>query len=89
MSDYLTYRGEYVEGLYPVHFDPWAIWRLSVSQHFLHGVNITAGVDNLFDHTPGVVSFNTSMNHGRKFFISMEIGVDELFNNKKQQINNN
>ena len=89
MSDYLTYRGEYVEGFYPVHFDPWAIWRLSVSQHFLHGVNITAGVDNLFDHTPGVVSFNTSMNPGRKFFISMEIGVDELFNNKKQQINNN
>ncbi len=71
MSDHLVYRGEYVEGFYPIHFDPYAIWRLSVSQYLHYGLRLTAGIDNLFDYTARVVSFNTSMSPGRTFFITM------------------
>jgi outer membrane receptor for ferrienterochelin and colicins len=78
MSDYITYRGQYVEGFYPVHFDAYSIWRLSVSQHFYNGLHLVVGVDNLFDYTADVVSFNTSMSPGRRFFISLNLDFEEL-----------
>ncbi len=85
MSDYITYHGEYVEGFYPVHFDAYSIWRLAVSQHFYGGINLTLGVDNLFNYTAKVVSFNTSTSPGRRFFINLNISLDNLIHQKSIQ----
>jgi outer membrane receptor for ferrienterochelin and colicins len=82
MSEEITYRGEKVEGIYPVHFDAYSIWRLAISQHFLNGMNLIIGVDNIFDFTADVVSFNTSTSPGRRGFISLNINIDRIGRDK-------
>ena len=82
VSEQINYRGQKVEGIYPVHFDAYSIWRIAVSQHFLNGVNITLGVDNIFNFTADVVSFNTSTSPGRRAFVSMNIQLDKLVKKK-------
>ncbi len=84
MSDRILFRGERVEAWYPVHFDPWAIWRLTVSQRFRYGIRLTAGVDNLFDHTPRVVSFNTSMSPGRTAFLTLAVDFGKMADEKEK-----
>jgi outer membrane receptor for ferrienterochelin and colicins len=85
VSEMISYRGQQVEGIYPVHFDAYSIWRIAISQHFFNGINLTIGVDNIFDFTADVVSFNTSTSPGRRAFVSMKIQLDKLI--KKKQLN--
>jgi len=82
VSEMISYRGQLVEGIYPVHFDTYSIWRIAISQHFFNGINLTIGVDNIFDFTADVVSFNTSTSPGRRGFISMNIQIDKLVKKK-------
>ena len=83
VSEQISYRGEEVEGIYPVHFDAYSIWKLAVSQQFLNGINLTAGIDNLWNYTADVVSFNTSMSPGRRAFVSLKINIDKVININK------
>jgi len=85
VSEQINYRGHQVEGIYPVHFDPYSIWRIAVSQQFIHGLNITIGIDNIFDFQADVVSFNTSTSPGRRAFISMNIQLDKLVKKKSSK----
>ena len=78
VSEQIDYRGQTVEGIYAVHYDPYSIWRMSVNQKFFNGVDLTLGVDNIFDYTADIVSFNTSMSPGRKVFVSLKINIDRL-----------
>lgn len=82
ISEEIEYRGEIVEGVYPVHFDAYSIWRIAVSQHFFNGINLTLGIDNIFDFTADVVSFNTSTSPGRRAFISVRFNIDRLVTKK-------
>jgi outer membrane receptor for ferrienterochelin and colicins len=82
VSEQINYRGKIVEGIYPVHFDAYSIWRIAISQHFLNGVNLTIGIDNIFDFTADVVSFNTSTSPGRRAFVSMNIQLNKLVKKK-------
>jgi outer membrane receptor for ferrienterochelin and colicins len=84
VSEMINYRGQLVEGIYPVHFDAYAIWRLAVSQRFFNGVNITLGINNIFDYTANVVSFNTSISPGRRGYISMNINMDKLIKKRER-----
>ncbi len=78
VSETIEYRGEQVEGTYPVHFDAYSIWKLTVSQKYMNSFTLTAGIDNLFDYTADVVSFNTSTTPGRKFFVSLKVDIDKI-----------
>ncbi len=80
VSEQISYRGENVEGIYPVHFDAYSIWKLAISQQFLNGINLTMGIDNLWNYTADVVSFNTSMSPGRRAFVSLKINIDKVIN---------
>ena len=71
VSEQIYYRGENVEGVYPVHFDAYSIWNLSISQNFSNGINVIIGIDNLFDFRADIVSFNTSTSPGRRAFASL------------------
>ena len=82
VSEQINYRGKIVEGIYPVHFDAYSIWRIAISQHFLNGINLTIGIDNIFDFTADVVSFNTSTSPGRRAFVSMNIQLNKLVKKK-------
>ncbi len=78
VSEQVFYRGEDVEGIYPVHFDAYSIWKLAVSQQFFNGINLTIGIDNLWNYTADVVSFNTSMSPGRRAFVSFKVNIDKV-----------
>ncbi|RUA30414.1 MAG: TonB-dependent receptor [Bacteroidetes bacterium] len=82
VSETIKYKGQDVEGIYPVHFDAYSIWRIAISQYFFNGINLTLGIDNIFDFTADVVSFNTSTSPGRRAFISMNIKIDQLVKKK-------
>lgn len=82
VADEIEYRSKTIDAYYKVHYNAYSIWRLTVSQRFYNAVNLVFGIDNLFDFTPGMVTFNTSISPGRKYFISLNIEIDKLINNK-------
>ena len=79
VSEMIEYRGENIEAAYPVHFDGYTIFKFSVNQQFKNGLNITLGVDNIFNYTADIVSFNTSTSPGRKAFISFKIDLHKFY----------
>jgi outer membrane receptor for ferrienterochelin and colicins len=78
VTETIDYRGKKTEGMYPVHFDAYSICKIAVSQKFMNGIVLTAGIDNIFNYTADIVSFNTSTTPGRRGFISLKIDIDKL-----------
>ena len=78
VSEMVHFQGQDVEGIYPVHFNAYSLWKLAISQRFLNGINLTLGVDNLFNYTADIVSFNTTTTPGRRAFISLKVNIDRL-----------
>jgi outer membrane receptor for ferrienterochelin and colicins len=76
----IEYRGELQEAWYPVHYDGYALWRMSVSQTFRRGINLILGVENLFNYTAARITFNTPVSPGRHSFIMLRLSVDEIYN---------
>jgi outer membrane receptor for ferrienterochelin and colicins len=83
--DELEYLGDTVEAYYKVHYDGYWIWRFSVGQRFYNSMNLVLGVENLFDYTAPVVTFNSSISPGRRFFISLNIEIDKFYNQIKSK----
>ena len=75
VSEQIQYGGQMVEGIYPVHFDAYSIWNLSISQNLSNGINVIIGIDNLFDFRADIVSFNTSTSPGRRLFVSLNYSL--------------
>lgn len=81
-SEEIIFQGETIIAYYPVHYDAYTMWKLAVNQSFLNGIDLTIGIENLFDYRPTIIDFNTSMSPGRRGFISLKVNVDKLFNKK-------
>lgn len=79
VEDELETGEETIETYYRQHYDGYSIWRLSVSQQFYHSIRITAGIENLLDYTANMVTFNTSISPGRRYFISLDFRFKELY----------
>lgn len=79
--DTFNYQGEQIEATYKVHYDAYDMWRLSLQQEFKNYLSITLGVDNLFDYTPKIITFNTSTTPGRSYFVGIKLDFEQLFNN--------
>jgi len=77
--DELVYNEKTVKAYYKVHYDGFSIFKLSVSQRFYNSVNLVMGVDNLFDYTAGMVTFNTSTTPGRQYFVSLNVAIEKLY----------
>ncbi len=88
VTETIEYRGEKVDGIYPVHFDAYSIWKIAVSQKFMNGLTLTMGVDNIFNYTADIVNFNTSTTPGRRGFVSLKVDIDKLINNSVYNFNN-
>ena len=82
VKETINYQGEDIEGIYPVHFDAYSVWKLSVSQKIINGINLTVGIDNIFDYTADIVSFNSSTSPGRRVFVSLKVEIDKVVNKK-------
>ncbi len=82
----ILYRGENVKAIYNVHYNAFSIWNLSFSQKIYNSTNLIFGVNNIFDYKPDLVNFNTSINPGRRVFVSLQINIDNFFNNKQKLV---
>ena len=78
LDELFNYQGEIIEAYYTTHYEPYSIWRLSVHQEFNKKVNLTLGINNLFDYTPIMYTFNTSVTSGRNFFIGIKLNIDQF-----------
>ena len=65
------YQGDFTKFWYDVHYDPYSIWNLSISQNLFNRFNLIIGIENILDYKAEIVNFNTSINPGRRAFVSM------------------
>ncbi len=79
------FRGDTLIGTYHVYYDAYSMWKLVVNQRLFNAVDLTIGVENLFDYRPTIIDFNTSMSPGRRGFVSLKIDVDNFFGRKKKK----
>lgn len=61
------YNGQYYQVRYPM----FAIWNITINQYYGTHLKLGLGVKNLLDYTAPIVTFNTTNNPGRKFFVSV------------------
>ena len=55
------------------------IWRFVTLHHINPGIDITLGVDNIFDVVKN--EHIIWMNPGRRFFVGLNLQIDEFFSN--------
>ncbi len=68
-----------VNAYYNQHYNAYSIWRFSVSQKFYNSAQLVLGVENLFDYTADLVTFNSSVSPGRMYFVSLNLQVDKIY----------
>jgi len=79
VTETITFNGNETEGIYPVHYDAYSMWKFAITQNFYNGINFILGVDNIFDYKAEIVTFNSSTTPGRRFFVSLNISFDKLY----------
>ncbi|WP_019541146.1 TonB-dependent receptor plug domain-containing protein [Proteiniphilum acetatigenes] len=63
---------------YKVHHQAYSNWRLAYSQELLYGLNLGAGINNLFDYRPAFWSFYSNLTPGRTFFVGLSWNFNQL-----------
>ncbi len=81
-EDELQIGQDTLSAFYPVDYKGYTIYRLAVNQNFFNSVTITAGVENLFNYKPPIVTFNSYTGTGRLFFIKIILKINNLLNIK-------
>lgn len=74
-TDIILYRGNNIEATYKTHYSDYSIWRFSIYQKYKN-TSFTIGVNNLFNYTPEVYTFNTTTSNGRSYFIGLKININ-------------
>lgn len=64
-------NAKYFTGAYSSRHDGYAVCRASVSVLPVKWFGVTVGVDNIFNHKPGVVNFNNAMMPGRNAYLKL------------------
>lgn len=61
------YEGQYYQVKYPT----FSIWNLAINQYYGRNFKLGVGIKNLFDYKAPIITFNTTNNPGRKFYVSL------------------
>ncbi|NPD44080.1 MULTISPECIES: TonB-dependent receptor [unclassified Lentimicrobium] len=77
--DDIEVNGQQEVGSYLAHYDPFSMWKFTISQSFHNGIYLVIGVDNIFDYKAPIVSNNSSLSPGRRGYISLNLKVDHLY----------
>lgn len=74
--DNVEYKNYYdiAEGTVTVHYPPYTLWKLSLSQRFGKYVSLDLSVDNLFNYRPKYYYLNCPLTDGAAF--SVGLGID-------------
>lgn len=79
----ISFSGKYFSGLdiyttdfeskeYRVHYNPYSIWRLGLNFNLPLSLQMSAGIDNIFDYQPKSAGFYTSTSPGRTYFVGLK-----------------
>ncbi len=64
-------KPDIIQGVYTVKLPGYMIWNLSVRCSYKNRYTLTAGVNNLFNYRPKVVSFNAALTPGINGFVQL------------------
>lgn len=71
----LTSYEETTEQTYPAY----TIWKLSISQRVWKGMNVTLGIDNLFNYRPDYYYGNSPSTTGTTCSLGLSVDIDKMF----------
>lgn len=57
----------------------YTIWKLSLTQRVLRGINITLAVDNLFNYRPDYYYSNSPSTTGTTFSVGLSLDIEQMF----------
>ncbi len=78
--DYRTYGDDGKLLRTKIHYNPYTLWKLSLSQRFGSAFKVTIAVDNLFNYKPDYYYLNAPLTDGIKLQIGASIDIEKLFN---------
>ena len=62
-----------------ITYPRYTIWKLSLTQKVLKGINSSLAVDNLFNYIPEYYYSNSPATAGTTFMAGLSVDVDEFF----------
>lgn len=74
-----VYTQESENRYYKIEYPHYSTWRLHISGRYRQYLTLGAGVNNIFNYTPEVNSFYSSLSPGRTWFASLSVSIDKLF----------
>lgn len=77
--DVTEYASTELDEMTKTHYDGYSIWKLSLSQRILKGVNINCAVDNLFNYKPDNYYANSPVTLGTTLTVGVSIDLQKLF----------
>ena len=80
VADEIVVNGITRDAFYEAHAPAYSMWNFAFTQNFHKAIRLTIGVDNLFDYKASIINFNTSTSPGRKFYVAMNLSIDEWVN---------
>ncbi|MDD2358680.1 MAG: TonB-dependent receptor [Thiovulaceae bacterium] len=69
---------EYTNTLSPVSYNAYSVWNIGLRGNIRRGISLYTGVDNLFNYSPKIISFNSYISKGATLFLNMSINVESL-----------
>ena len=77
--DVTEYASTELDEMTKTHYDGYSIWKLSLSQRILKGININCAVDNLFNYKPDNYYANSPVTLGTTLTVGVSIDLQKLF----------
>lgn len=66
------YNEDITRGKYRVYYGPYSIWRLGMYLDLPFSLQVSTGIDNLFNYQPQFVGSHSSISSGRTYFIGVK-----------------
>lgn len=60
-------------------YEGYSIWKINAVGRLPRGIRVNAGVNNLFNYKPSVVTYNAGITRGITFFAGLSVALDEIF----------
>ncbi len=61
------------------HYDAYSIWKFTLSQRLLKGINVNFAIDNLFNYKPKTYASNSPATLGTTATIGVSVDIDKFF----------
>lgn len=77
--DVTEYASTQLDEMTKTHYDGYSIWKLSLSQRILKGINVNCAVDNIFNYKPDNYYANSPVTLGTTLTVGVSIDLQKLF----------